>query len=128
MQIGQTRYGTAVQFGAGVPAGRKSTDFSRPGDGQQCRSIDHVSTNSVGDESFDPETIDLLQAVLDETWASLTPSRRAFMCRNDVARRVLELAAGGERDRARLCAFALTEAECALGWIGSGASGLQHRS
>jgi hypothetical protein len=128
MQIGQTRYGAAIQFGAGVPTGRKSTDSSHQEDGQGCRSMDRVSTSSIEGGSFDPEAIDLLQAVLDETWASLTPSRRAFMSRSDVAKRVLELASRGERDRVRLCAFALTEAECGLRWIRSGASGSQHRS
>ena|SRR5580704_19197167 len=86
MQIGQTRYGAATGFGAGVP---------RQGDGQGYRSIDGVSTNLIEGGSFDPEAIDLLQAALDEAWASLPPSRRIWTSRIDVARRVLELAARG---------------------------------
>lgn len=102
MQIGQTRYGTATEFGAAVPAGRKSTNSSRQGDGHGCRSIDRVSTNLNGGGSFDPEAIDLLQAALDEAWASLPPSRRVYTSRSDVARQVLELATRGERARAQL--------------------------
>jgi hypothetical protein len=86
MQIGQTPYGAATRFGAGLP---------RQGDGQDCRSIDSFSTNLAGGGSFDPEAIDLLQAALDEAWASLPPSRRAWTSRIDVARQVLELAARG---------------------------------
>jgi hypothetical protein len=84
MQIEQTRYGAATGFGAGLP---------HQSDGQHCRSMDSDSTILVGDGSFDPEAIDLLQAALDEAWASLPPSRRAWTSRIDVARQVLELAA-----------------------------------
>jgi hypothetical protein len=107
MQIGQTQYGAATRFGAGL---------SRQGDGQGCRSIDGVSTNWVGDGSFDPEAIDLLQAALDEAWAALPPSRRAWTSRIDVARQVLELATRGRRS------------DGAVGSIGSGGSGSQRQS
>jgi hypothetical protein len=86
MQIGQMRCGAATGFGAGV---------ARQGDGQDCRAVDSVSANLTEGGSFDPEAIDLLQAALDEAWASLPPSRRLWTSRGDVARQVLELAARG---------------------------------
>jgi hypothetical protein len=57
--------------------------------------------------SFDPEAIDLMQAALDDAWASVRPAQRACASRSILASRVLELAARGERDHARLRAFAL---------------------
>jgi hypothetical protein len=128
MQIGQTRYDAAAPFGAGVLAGGTSTDSSRQGDEPGFRPINSISTNLAGSGSFDPEAIDLLQAALDEAWASLSPLRRAYTSRSDVAREVLELAVRGERDRARLCAFAVASAESAVGWAGSGGSASQYRS
>ncbi len=58
--------------------------------------------------SFNPEAIDLLQAVLDEAWASLLPEQQVCTSRSVLAKRVLELAAKGERDRDRLRTYALT--------------------
>jgi hypothetical protein len=49
--------------------------------------------------------------VIDEAWASLRPARRACASRSIMARRVLALAGRGERDHARLCAYALGDVE-----------------
>jgi hypothetical protein len=95
MQIEHTRCDASTSFGAAVLSGE-------------------ISVNSVSQDdqreggSFDPEAINLLQAVLDEVWACLVPERRADTSRSVVAKRVLELAASGERDRAWLCASVLT--------------------
>ena len=89
MQITHMRCDVAAGFGAAVATGRVS--------------------NALADEggSFDPETIDLMQAALDDAWASVRPAQRACASRSVLASRVLELAAQGERDHARLRAFAL---------------------
>jgi hypothetical protein len=56
---------------------------------------------------FDPETIALMDAVLDEAWASLLPHQQDEISRIDLAKRILNAAARGERDPKRLRAFAL---------------------
>jgi hypothetical protein len=99
MQIGQMRCGAAAELGAGVSPNMRSMDASRRGSGQGRRSIGTVSTNPIGSGWFDPEAIDLLQAALDEAWASLPASRRPYTSREDVARWVLESVTRGERDR-----------------------------
>jgi hypothetical protein len=48
------------------------------------------------------ETLKLLQSVLDETWLSLRPEERARTSKTQIGARILELAAAGERDPARL--------------------------
>ena len=60
-------------------------------------------------EAFDPETIELLQGVLDEAWASLRPSEQAQSSRSLLAERILKLAVTGERDPSRLRMRALTD-------------------
>lgn len=57
--------------------------------------------------AFDPQTIKLLQSVLDEVWASLLPEQQAQVSRVTLARRILKAAANGERDPVRLRAHAL---------------------
>jgi hypothetical protein len=52
--------------------------------------------------SFDPETIELMRAVLDTAWTSLTPAQQAGVSRTLLAERILRAAAQGERDPARL--------------------------
>jgi hypothetical protein len=89
MQITHTRCDAATGLGAVVGAARISNAPAPEG------------------ASFDPEAIDLMQAALDDAWASVRPAQRACASRSVLASRVLDLAARGERDLARLRAFAL---------------------
>lgn len=57
-------------------------------------------------QSFDPETITLLRAALDHAWLSLSPEQQARTTKSYLAQRILKLAAEGERDPARLRAYA----------------------
>jgi hypothetical protein len=57
---------------------------------------------------YDPETIKLLRAVLDEAWNSLVTEKQAQASKCLLAERMLRLAAKGERDPMRLRAAALT--------------------
>jgi len=57
---------------------------------------------------LDPEALKLLQSVLDETWASLSPEEKAKTSKTLVASRLLAAAAAGERDPARLRSEAVT--------------------
>ena len=59
--------------------------------------------------AFDPETIALLHAVLDEAWDSLNAQEQAQSSKSLLAERILHLAATGERDPVRLRVAALTE-------------------
>ena len=101
MNTWHTRCGASKKFGAAILAGGISIV---PGDAQECGSAEEISTDVIEGGSFDPEAIELMQAVLDEAWASFLPTRRARTSRDIVAGRVLDLVARGERDRARLCA------------------------
>jgi hypothetical protein len=58
---------------------------------------------------FDPETIELLQGVLDDAWSTLRPDERAQASKSLLAERILKLAATGERDPRRLRVRALTD-------------------
>ena len=49
-----------------------------------------------------PETIKLLQTVLDETWESLRPEERSRTSKNEIASRLFERARAGEKDQFRL--------------------------
>jgi hypothetical protein len=89
MQITHTQCEAAASFGAVVGAAEISSHLAPEG------------------ASFDPEAIDLMQAALDDAWASVRPAQRACASRTLLASRVLELAARGERNHARLRAFAL---------------------
>ena len=53
-----------------------------------------------------PETLKFLQTVLEETWESLRPEERARTSKTQVAARILQVAATGERDPVRLRAEA----------------------
>lgn len=57
---------------------------------------------------FTPETLKLLQSVLDDAWISLRPAERARTSKTQVAVRILEAASAGERDPARLRIQAVT--------------------
>jgi hypothetical protein len=58
---------------------------------------------------FEPETVTVLKAALDEAWASLSTEQRAHASRTDMAVRILKLAQKGVRDPVRLRTGALTE-------------------
>jgi len=47
---------------------------------------------------FDPETIELLRACLDDAWAQLNPIERSGTLKSALALRILRAVAGGERD------------------------------
>jgi hypothetical protein len=49
-------------------------------------------------DALSPQTLKLLQAILDEAWESLRPGERAQTSKTQVAVRILEAAAAGERD------------------------------
>jgi hypothetical protein len=51
---------------------------------------------------YTPETVKLLRDALDDAWASLRPDERARASKTMLAVRLLEVAAEGERDPARL--------------------------
>jgi hypothetical protein len=59
-------------------------------------------------DALDPEALKLLQSVLDEAWASLSPDERAKTSKTLVASRLLAAAAAGERDPTRLRIEAIT--------------------
>jgi hypothetical protein len=61
------------------------------------------------------ETLKLLQSVLEETWSSLRPEEQAQTSKTQIAARILELAASGERDPVRLRDEAMAKvAECSM--------------
>lgn len=59
--------------------------------------------------SYDPETLTLLNTILDDAWASLLPDQQANLSysKTILAERILRLARQGERDPIRLRACAL---------------------
>jgi hypothetical protein len=63
---------------------------------------------AVAGGSFDPETILVMSAALEEAWASLLPQQQRATTKTAMANAVLHAAAAGERDRIRLRAEALT--------------------
>jgi hypothetical protein len=56
---------------------------------------------------YDPETIELLRACLDDAWAQLNPIERSDTLKSTLASRILYAAAAGERDPVRLRTRAL---------------------
>jgi hypothetical protein len=58
---------------------------------------------------FDPATISLLRAVLDQAWNSLSLAERRLIAKSELAERILKSAALGERDPHRLRAEATTD-------------------
>ena len=61
-------------------------------------------------DSFNPETLALLQSVLDETWAALQSKRNTFdelETRTAIADLIVKFAAQGERDPQKLKALVL---------------------
>ena len=56
---------------------------------------------------YDPETLTVLRAALDEAWALLPENRKSEAQKSDMAQRILRKAAEGVRDPFRLRASAL---------------------
>src|SRR5437879_4258523 len=54
-----------------------------------------------GNVPFDPETLAILEGVLDEAWASISVQRNGNITRAALAKRMLNLAVDGERTPAR---------------------------
>ena len=63
---------------------------------------------------YDPHTIDLMRAVLDDAWNSLRPEQQKLMSRSDMAALILEAASHGERDPDLLREAALGVCELVL--------------
>jgi|307.fasta_scaffold1198205_1 predicted component of type VI protein secretion system len=53
-------------------------------------------------DALTPELLKLLQSVLEDAWDSLRPSEKARTTKTEVAVRILQVAARGERDLDRL--------------------------
>jgi hypothetical protein len=60
------------------------------------------------DQFFDPETIAILQGVLDEAWSCL-PAGQTDVTQSLLAERILKAARDGERDPDRLRTRAFTD-------------------
>jgi hypothetical protein len=60
-------------------------------------------------QSFDPETIIVLKAILDDAWARLRPEQQVGTLKATMAERIFRSAAEGERDRQRLLDAALED-------------------
>ncbi len=58
---------------------------------------------------FDPETIALLKAALEEAWKLLAPDEQAKTAKSLLAERILKQAAAGERERKKLIRAALAQ-------------------
>jgi hypothetical protein len=56
---------------------------------------------------FDLKTVALLRETVEDAWISIRPEQRASVSRSLLAERILNAAAQGERDRARLLDAAL---------------------
>jgi hypothetical protein len=56
---------------------------------------------------YDPDSVAILTAALDDAWNSLLPAQQAHTTKADLAWRMLKIAATGERDPVRLRAAAL---------------------
>jgi hypothetical protein len=67
----------------------------------------HITTR------FDPQTIALLKAALEEAWKSLAPNEQAKTAKSVLAERILKQAAAGERDRKKLIRAALAAGDLA---------------
>ena len=57
---------------------------------------------AVDGEYFDPETVEAMKTALDRAWAALGPEQQDELRRADLAQRILQAAAQGERDPDRL--------------------------
>jgi hypothetical protein len=52
--------------------------------------------------ALSPATLKFLQTILDDTWDSLRPNEKARATKAELAKRILDVAARGERDPVRL--------------------------
>jgi hypothetical protein len=59
---------------------------------------------------YDPETVQLLRAVLDEAWDALAPGHREQITKSHLTQCVLRHAAAGERHPGRLRFRAIADA------------------
>lgn len=59
--------------------------------------------------TFDPETLIALRVAVDRALNSLPPDRRTAIAKSRIAKAVVQSATWGERDPARLSAYAVTE-------------------
>ena len=59
-------------------------------------------------DTLSPDTLKILQSVLEDIWDSLRPEERARTTKTLVATRILKAAAQGERDPIRLRIEAMT--------------------
>ena len=78
--------------------------------------------------AFDPETVSLLGAVLDQAIAALPPERRTQERKTLLAAQILSAASSGERDPARLQAAALAVGPYAARRSSAGTSTDRRRS
>lgn len=58
--------------------------------------------------AFDPDAIKILEAALESAWSTLQAIGNTRITRDQLAKRICELALAGERDPARLASSALT--------------------
>ena len=57
---------------------------------------------TITNACYDPETIQVMKAVPEESWASLQPEQQRNFVKSDLAQRILAAAVDGERDPIRL--------------------------
>lgn len=93
----------------GASAGSRETACTPPS-GIASMSIIPLLANT----SFDPEAVEILSGAFDDAWESLKASGSSFArpayergAREILAKRIIEMAQRGERDRSKLAASAL---------------------
>jgi hypothetical protein len=67
--------------------------------------------SEFGNVAFDPETLAILEGVLDEAWVSIQAQQTGNTTRAALADRILNLAVKGERNPARLLDGALSRSK-----------------
>lgn len=87
-----------MKSGGGVPRCLISGVRSRRARPQPLGGFVRVCTMNA----LTPETLQLLQTVLDETWESLRPEEKSRTTKAEIGKRLLERAKAGERDAFRL--------------------------
>jgi hypothetical protein len=65
--------------------------------------------SDFGSVAFDPETLAILEGVFDEAWTSIQAQQNGNITRAALVKRILNLAAKGERNPARLLDGALAQ-------------------
>jgi hypothetical protein len=74
---------------------------------RRLRDVEELAMRTYG-AVFQPELIDLMRAVLDDTTAILPQAKRTSVLKAEIASRILACAADGERDEKVLRAVALS--------------------